>query len=954
MTRLFVFCLVLAFVRTSIAAPSVEIDSLNKDGDELVSVILSMDGIDGDYTVFAAYGRQAGSDITPSDWEEISIAGEVSTGDTSLVFDEIPSSWESTAFYMRFFLVSGHVGVDDFVEYIRSVDGASLDTGVYPSSYTTVRMRIRYESIDGGRFFGSYGNSDSDDWRYMGAWNTHILDLPPGGWRIQGSAIDPSTDYNIELGNIYIRDLDSGEYLANGNNFSSFDRRDYTLELFCDGSRGRMYYLDLLDADDDDEDHTIGYVREYRGAVKDGTVGMYDWLTGQFVSPAEGRSALERGTGRGVKPFTGMTASAYTASIVSEMASLPALGDTFTATETKGDTIVFSGKILNGPNTPLSVTVETSLLGDFSDAKEWTMTVEDLSFSGFLRDDDPSSPVYLPPSSTVYYRVTLEDALGETSLSPVSSFATSASFCSAPQLTGEAYAINGRLMIPLSGATTDYAFQRFNESSEWESVDSSSGVFTDGSTIRSTARNFTGTETWRVAYVPLVGQISLWTTVSIDARNPKQASELYYFGYTDGYFAAVANAFDAEPNSIYHAARNFTDDPDQDISIYIDFGAPRKISSFAIMTRPGYESNFGRVGNVALEIADDRAFTENVVTLYTVTDEERVGKWKKLWVFEIDNPVYSRYYRLRPTSGASMGDGWFNVAELELDEALDASNPAVAVADGDEYTGYATISFSSRFSPDCGVAVYRSKSATGGFALKTKLESGVTSWVDASAPFGKTVYYRLAKLDANGSPGALDDAVVSFTRMRRLVGADALVLNMPAAGSEAWYLSILTDGNINSFIDAYGSYSGGYWIYNPAFGYDFGEGESIHVAKCRFYPRNDGNGARMTGVAVFGSNDEAECNTARAASQTMQPDDGTPSVMTAFKAGSDMISAQFAVSEIKWHEYDCDSSAGYRYIYITHPTSEAPNGWCGNCAELEFYGWSESDLDNGGMIIVVR
>jgi hypothetical protein len=100
--------------------------------------------------------------------------------------------------------------------------------------------------------------------------------------------------------------------------------------------------------------------------------------------------------------------------------------------------------------------------------------------------------------------------------------------------------------------------------------------------------------------------------------------------------------------------------------------------------------------------------------------------------------------------------------------------------------------------------------------------------------------------------------------------------------------------------------------------------------KCRLAPFS-GYRSRVTGLAVFGTND---------------PDE--------IAQGGVMLSEVVADDGADWIDVECSSASAYRYVYVRSHSGADNGGWCGNVAEVEFYGWTKAEGAKPGFTVIVR
>lgn len=165
-----------------------------------------------------------------------------------------------------------------FCEYIYNTAPAVLDLGVTEKSSLIFKAKIEYNRPNGGAFLGTGGSSDSKDYRFFLASSTTYLDIQNS--RLQkGNLISLNTIYEIEFGNNYLK-VDGNTALSR-NAVADFEYSDYHMTAFND-EIGKIYWLQIYDGE------TL--VKDLVPAIRksDGAVGMYDQLSGEFLTASSG------------------------------------------------------------------------------------------------------------------------------------------------------------------------------------------------------------------------------------------------------------------------------------------------------------------------------------------------------------------------------------------------------------------------------------------------------------------------------------------------------------------------------------------------------------------------------------------------------------------------------------------------------------------------------------------
>ena len=172
------------------------------------------------------------------------------------------------------------------VEYIQSSGSSWIDTGIYPNNTTKIQTKLNMTSVTGDVVIGHQGgetfSSDSIDWRIFNHSNNFYLDI--NSQRVNGGIWMNSISYNVEFGNNYLQNLDSGEIILSGTTESSFTH-SVTIKVFKGVSKiasGMIFYLKIYDGG--------ALVRDYVPAMRnsDGVYGLFDKVNNTFKSSDSG------------------------------------------------------------------------------------------------------------------------------------------------------------------------------------------------------------------------------------------------------------------------------------------------------------------------------------------------------------------------------------------------------------------------------------------------------------------------------------------------------------------------------------------------------------------------------------------------------------------------------------------------------------------------------------------
>lgn len=168
------------------------------------------------------------------------------------------------------------------LNYIRGA--TRLDLPILSNSDWIIQLKFMYEVYGGGVFFGyldSSGDESGINYRFFSASGKWYFDLySASSYRLYGGTVSTSTIYNFELGNRYVKDLDSGSYIlgssstSKATNFSSTK----TMWLFQDSDYGRCYSIKAY------MNEVLRYNFIPTKRISDNSLGLYDKVTKKFYT----------------------------------------------------------------------------------------------------------------------------------------------------------------------------------------------------------------------------------------------------------------------------------------------------------------------------------------------------------------------------------------------------------------------------------------------------------------------------------------------------------------------------------------------------------------------------------------------------------------------------------------------------------------------------------------------
>lgn len=287
----------------------------------------------------------------------------------------------------------------------------------------------------------------------------------------------------------------------------------------------------------------------------------------------------------------------------------------------------------------------------------------------------------------------------------------------------------------------------------------------------------------------------------------------------------------------------------------------------------------------------------------TALTEELTGVAENRWYeLESDASVAYRYYYFQGATGGNVAECEFWGWTAEDLEALTRVDLAFQVERSDWTDSYAVVTADAAHD---GAEVQRKTGWEGEWTRVGVLAEG--RFVDRTAPFGQTVYYRLVT-------AAGESASQSFQRLRRLsVEGAELFTDGPLDQPWCQPVSKAFDGDVGTFPDINKS--------RPKIGVDFGRPD-VYVAFIRIHSRQ-GTRYRFVDTALYGSNDSAAMEIA---SGTV----GKPLTDGAPLPGEDAPG---------WFELAVHDPQPLRTYYLTKTSGD----FNGNVTEWELYGWTRAD-----------
>ena len=168
-------------------------------------------------------------------------------------------------------------GPINYLEYIQSTGTQYIDTGVQGSSNIKVQIKFEMTEATGYSIIGYYMDS-SLSFRFFNANEICYLDYGnSSSSRISGSSIPANQLFEIEFGNFYVKNLQTGSNIISGYTRGPFSQNQNI--CICGNqqfSKGKFYYGKIYNED--------VLVRDYAPCLdKNGTACMYDKVNKEYV-----------------------------------------------------------------------------------------------------------------------------------------------------------------------------------------------------------------------------------------------------------------------------------------------------------------------------------------------------------------------------------------------------------------------------------------------------------------------------------------------------------------------------------------------------------------------------------------------------------------------------------------------------------------------------------------------
>lgn len=133
----------------------------------------------------------------------------------------------------------------DYIE--ATADSAEIDTGVVVSSDLVIQFHLYIAKANGDTFIGNKGSGDTNDFRYFTATRYEYFDLKNS--RVNNSVGYPPQDVFREIGNLYIKDLSTGNIIVSGDAVEEWTI-PYNVNLgYTNNMQGdKIYFVKIYDS----------------------------------------------------------------------------------------------------------------------------------------------------------------------------------------------------------------------------------------------------------------------------------------------------------------------------------------------------------------------------------------------------------------------------------------------------------------------------------------------------------------------------------------------------------------------------------------------------------------------------------------------------------------------------------------------------------------------------------
>lgn len=509
--------------------------------------------------------------------------------------------------------------------------------------------------------------------------------------------------------------------------------------------------------------------------------------------------------------------------------------------------------------------------------------------------------------------------------------------------------INGNVCVWISkdGANTNHWFQMRSleaPDAEWATVNFSTTTFrVDSSYYKNNLvyvmpANFHGAASFRVASTNAAGEFASWLEVGpVTNRTRHTMTERFLGanGYVNAYLDGVAGSM---------RETGYKQSGTTNAYLGLQSASPVRVSMIRFVPRQD-STGQARLNKAVFQCADDADFTTNLRVLSDpLPNNVPLGRVHEI---PIDPPVSARYFRLLRVVKESDQYDMLSIDDFELVNADLPSPIAISVSNPDWTNMWPAVTWSVPAADMCNTGVLeRALSAAGPF-------TAMSDWTDATAgemivdrtgALGVTYYYRVRAMCVGGARRReVVSDIVPYTRSRRLDRSWDNLTTLSAGvsrmspfkwiGNSSGSTANAFDGSTNTHVEttcytnAPGeAASNANRVFNPAIGLNLGA--EYHICGALVFPRSTTVSAtldRARAMAICGADEEAFSSF----SQLSPKLGGFPTADWQFTMTTNTVDK-------------------FRYVFLYSPTQAQTYG---NVAEVGFYGFSDQDIVDSGLLI---
>lgn len=122
----------------------------------------------------------------------------------------------------------------ELLPYIETTGSQYIETDIYPDDTTKIDIKFQTIETTGGSIIGNSSGNETDQFRFFNYNGYAYLDYGSGEGYNRISSSDPKVWYQVyhfEIGNRYVKNLDTGETLASDTTVT-FDEKTYPIRIF--------------------------------------------------------------------------------------------------------------------------------------------------------------------------------------------------------------------------------------------------------------------------------------------------------------------------------------------------------------------------------------------------------------------------------------------------------------------------------------------------------------------------------------------------------------------------------------------------------------------------------------------------------------------------------------------------------------------------------------------------